>query len=62
MTQKEVRKQLNSLWVEVNTLENKMGYLPPVVDPNQEQWVTEIEEQITEVKSRIDSMMKLLEV
>lgn len=35
MTQKEVRKQLNSLWVEVNTLENKMGYLPPVVDPNQ---------------------------
>lgn len=62
MTQKEVRKQLNSLWVEVNTLENKMGYLPPVVNPNQEQWVTEIEEQITEVKSRIDSMMKLLEV
>ena len=62
MTQKEVRKQLNSLWVEVNTLENKMGYLPPVVNPNQEQWVTDIEEQITEVKSRIDSMMKLLEV
>lgn len=62
MTQKEVRKQLNSLWVEVNTLENKMGYLPPVVDPNQEQWVTDIEEQINEVKSRIDSMMKLLEV
>ena len=62
MTQKEVRKQLNSLWIEVNTLENKIGYLPSVVNPNQGQWVTEIEEQITEVKSRIDSMMKLLEV
>lgn len=62
MTQKEIRKQLNSLWVEVNTLENKMGYLPPVVDPNQEQWVTEIEEQVTKVKSKIDSLMRLVEV
>ena len=62
MTQKEVRKQLSSLWVEVNTLENKIGYLSPVVNPNQEQWVTEIEEQITEVKFRIDSMIRLLEV
>ena len=62
MTQKEIRKQLNSLWVEVNTLENKMGYLSPVVNPNQEQWVTEIEEQVTKVKSKIDSLMRLVEV
>ena len=62
MTQKEIRTQISNLWVEVNQLESKIGFLPPTVDPDQAQWITDIEEQVIKVKSKIDSLMRQLEV
>jgi len=62
MTQKEIRNKLNDLFVMVEQLESGMGFLPLIVDPNQEEWVTNIEGQVVLIKVEINSLMRQLEV
>ena len=46
----------------VEKLESSMGFLPPVVDSNQSEWITNTEKQIELIKVEIDSLMKQLEL
>ena len=62
MIQKDIRKKLKDLFIMVEKLESSMGFLPPVVDPNQSEWITNTEKQIERIKVEIDSLMKQLEV
>jgi hypothetical protein len=62
MTQKDIRKKLKDLFIMVEKLESSMGFLPPVVDPNQSEWITNTEKQIELIKLEIDSLMKELEL
>jgi hypothetical protein len=62
MTQKDIRKKLKDLFIMVEKLESSMGFLPPVVDPNQSEWITNTEKQIELIKVEIDSLMKQLEL
>jgi hypothetical protein len=62
MTQKDIRKKLKDLFIMVEKLESSMGFLPPVVDPNQSEWITNTEKQIELIKVEIDSVMKQLEI
>jgi hypothetical protein len=62
MTQKDIRKKLKDLFIMVEKLESSMGFLPPVVDPNQSEWITNTEKQIELIKVEIDSLMKQLEI
>ena len=62
MIQKDIRKKLKDLFIMVEKLESSMGFLPPVVDPNQSEWITNTEKQIELIKVEIDSLMKQLEV
>ena len=62
MIQKEIRKKLKDLFIMVEKLESSMGFLPPVVDPNQSEWITNTERQIELIKVEIDSLMKQLEI
>jgi hypothetical protein len=62
MTQKDIRKKLKDLFIMVEKLESSMGFLPPVVDPNQSEWITNTEKQIELIKVEIDSLMKELEL
>jgi hypothetical protein len=62
MIQKEIRKKLKDLFIMVEKLESSMGFLPPVVDPNQSEWITNTEKQIELIKVEIDSLMKQIEI
>ena len=62
MTQKDIRKKLKDLFIMVEKLESSMGFLSPVVDPNQPEWITNTEKQIELIKAEIDSLIKELEV
>jgi hypothetical protein len=62
MTQKEIRHKLNDLFFMVEQLESGMGFLPLIVDPNQEEWVTNIEGQVVLIKVEINSLMRQLQL
>lgn len=62
MTQKEIKNKLNDLFVMVEKLESSAGFLSPIVDSNQEQWITDMERQVVLIKVEISSLMRQLEV
>lgn len=62
MTQKEIITKLNNLFTKIEKLESSAGFLAPVVDPNQEQFITDIEKQVVLIKVEISSLMRQLQV